>query len=300
MAMIKFDLPTTELTRKAFPVAKTDRFMLGQLPDFIEACAAVPFHITHRRGCLANKPWYGSLGYTSSLEYSRNGNMDAVAKSDELLSKLESMFPVPTARHVWVDDVTGGFCNVPAMLAGQPLNMRRKVKRENEAAPLAIVANLLSSSSVDAKDVLNRGIAILALVRVMANVRPVELWVGVSCQGSNVTQSANIYFQIPTTPLDLARAAHLISHPSISRAFGYSLAETHFGTDGCIPFAYGAGLRAEAAQQCFHQTIAHAFPHMADILAIPMLYQGDRTLKDPVAWIAEKVAVYSGEQLQDA
>lgn len=291
-----FSLPVTEKTKALFSQAKTDHFRLGTLSEFLDLAEKVPANVHTKEGC--GSTWSGGLPWKTTMGFCHNGDLSSVAKSDKLLSKLD-MFPAPTARHTWIDDVTGAFPNVPAYLAGQPLNMRRKVKQDNEFQPLAVVVNLLSSASVKASDVHARGIAILALVRALTAKRPVELWVGVTSQGKTSSESASVYFRIETAPLDLARAAHLISHPSISRALAYSILYDKFEVPSGIPFAYGAGMRGDDAQKVFHQTIAHAFPHMSDVLAIPMLHGADQTVSDPVAWIQEKVRHYGADALAD-
>lgn len=54
--------------------------------------------------------------------------------------------------------------------------MRLKRRCTTVAAPLAVFVELVASAGIDAHTCLKRGAAMLALVRTLANFRPVELW----------------------------------------------------------------------------------------------------------------------------
>lgn len=306
--MLKFEAPVSDACKAIVRGAETDHFMLGTLAEFLATCENLikkngPFGRNGKIEEYASdrrQAWAGGLNYAEALKTARDGDMSAVEKSDKLLEEMERLFPAPSSRHEWVDDVTGAFPNVPAYLAGQPLNMRRKRKTENEFAPLAVVVNLASSAMIDVDDVRKRGVAILALVRALAARRPVELWVGCTAGGNQKTDSdsSSVYFKIETAPMDLAHAAHLISHPSISRIFCYEIQRQYFNTSPGIPWQYSRDLDSSTIRKTYPHIVKNAFPHMSEILAIPMIHGKDQAVHDPKAWLTEMVQQYGGHEIE--
>jgi hypothetical protein len=286
--MQRFALPVTETIKKQFPGATKDQFIIAEFGEFVELAKRTK----PNREALERNPWSGSLTWAETLQKLEHGDMRDVGKSDALLDKLD-VIPAPTARHEWIDDVTGGWANVPAFLAGQPLNMRRRVKRENEFQPLAVVVNLLASASTSFEQAHQRGIAILAVVRAIATRRPVELYVGVTASnnhsGSGTTD--NVYFRIDTSPMDLAHAAFCLANPAVYRQIAFQILREQFNTAPSIPLPYTASLMDKAEGQ-FYQIVGHAFPHVNDVLAIPHLFGKHPSLNDPVAWVQQMVHHY--------
>jgi hypothetical protein len=297
--MLKFTVPVSTETNVHFSNARRDRFMLGTTAEFVEMLSAIP--LEHARHHMTATPFQGGLGFIKSLEYARDGDMSQVAASDALLSKLDAI-PAPTARHAIIDDVVGAFPNVPAFIAGQPLSMRRKIKRDNEFMPLAVVVNLSASAGVSADKIKLRGAAILALVRAISARRPVELWAGATFGNGNPAESCSCYFRIDTTPLDLARSAHLLSHPSILRALLFSTWYAHYNQNpfDSIPWQYNGTSNLAGLRATYPQIIARGFPQVSEVLAIHALHLSDPVLVDPVKWIKDNVTQYAGGELKEA
>jgi hypothetical protein len=224
------------------------------------------------------------------------GHLPSVAKSEEFLSAIESLIPfAPTARHEIMDDVVGAFPNVPAFIAGQPLSMRRKVKRENEFQPIAVVVDLTSSAAIGAETIERRGSAVLALVRALAARRPVELWAGCGLDAYGKHDAVWQFYKLDTTPLDLARAAFMLAHPVTCRGLMHSFARQNYGYRGGWPYGQGP-VRGDQ----FQAVLARALPHVADVIAVPSIYMTDAAVADPVAWIAKNLATYGDEQKEAA
>ena len=101
--------------------------------------------------------------------------MAGVAASDKLLAEMEALVPVSQSWRTF-NSVIGMCPNVPQYLAGNPYNMRLKRRCATATAPLSIFVELVASAGIDARTCLKRGAAMLALVRMLANLRPVELW----------------------------------------------------------------------------------------------------------------------------
>jgi hypothetical protein len=116
-----------------------------------------------KRERLAARSWTGGHDWRESVRVAQTGDLSGVAKSDALLAKMEQ-YALPTSRREWRDDVCGSIPNVPAFIAGHPLSMRRRARSENEASPIAIVADLSTSAGISADDLSRRGAAILTRI----------------------------------------------------------------------------------------------------------------------------------------
>ncbi len=251
---------------------------LGSVSDFVAEANSRKRHFPDK--------WAGGTWDNACLR-AVHGDMELAEASDALLNKFD-VIPAPTARHEIIDGVVGAFPNVPAYIAGQPLSMRRKVKRENEFQPIAIVVNLGATMTVAASDMQKRGIAVVALVRAIVTRRPVELWAGVASYNRGISDTYGAFFQIETTPMDLARAAFLLSHPSVPRHLGYSIL-TKMGADHSIP----------SIREGLGRVVKNAFPHVSDVITVPQLLGNDPMVTNPEAWIKAQVAAHALGELED-
>src|SRR6185369_9496476 len=196
--------------------------------------------------------------------------------------------------HTWktVLDVTGGAPNIPAYLSGQPLNMRRRQRVLSEQGPLCVFASLELSSGVDIDTMRKRGASLLAMVRVLSRVRPVELWV--CCSVGGARYAAHVCVRIDPAPLDLARAAHVLTCPSVTRGIGYAVCATQSDKNGHA----WAGNWAYADADAYRRTALENFKAMvnpsAEAILLPAAHLGDPCVRDPVKWLKEMLAKYGG------
>src|SRR5215211_2489773 len=215
-------LTATEVVLKEQRRAE-ENFVLCDLPGFAEYADRLPPE--KRTADDQRIRWYGGMTYDRSIEAVRSGDLTGVAASDKLLGEMESLAPV---SHSWrtLNSVVGMCPNVPQYLAGNPYNMRLKRRGATATAPLSIFVELVASAGIKADTCLKRGAALLALVRMLANLRPIELWcvVAIGQRGSR----SSLCVRLDTAPLDLARAAHMLTHPSVFRALGYKSLENEF------------------------------------------------------------------------
>lgn len=217
------------------------------------------------------------------------GDNSLVAVSEQFLSQIEDQ--VPTSRG-WrnIDDVVGSVPNIPAFLAGHPQHMRRRVRVAKETAPLSIYMDLTSSAAIDAKEVTQRGVVLLALTRLLVEHRPVELWVGTS-KGTGSwggATSGTVAWRIDTAPLDLARAAYHIGASAMARGFGYGVDNAIHKTGGHWPFG-NHGLHIQTAKARLAAVMGNS-----EILYIPPIHYADDMVKKPVEWLKRTMAQYVG------
>jgi hypothetical protein len=216
----KINLKGTEAVLSEQQRAK-ENFVLCDLPGFAEFAARLPSE--KRAAHEVRKDWYGGMTYERSLEAVRSGDSAGVVASDKLPGEMESLVPVSQCWRT-VDSVVGMCPNVPQYLSGSPYSMRLKRRCATATAPLSVFVELVASAGIDAATCLKRGAAILAMVRMLANLRPVELWCVIAIGQRNLRSSLCV--RLDTAPLDLARAAHMLTHPSVFRALGYKSLES--------------------------------------------------------------------------
>jgi hypothetical protein len=240
-------------------------------------------HSGHRDGSA----WAGGMSGKDSVQCLRTCDLSGVKAADEYLSKIEGLLRFETKRWRNVMDVTGGAPDVPSFIAGHPLNMRRRQRQVSQQGPLAVVCDLTSSGSISAEHVRMRGCAILALVRALTNLRPVELWAVVGLGRSGL--AVEILTRINTTPMDLARAAHMLTHPSVSRGLGYGYCQEAHQSGGNWNFG-DISLQRKTARESFMRVI----PFAADVLYVPPIYGEDKAISDPVAWLKDMLKEHGG------
>lgn len=230
----------------------------------------------------------GDMSTRESIAAIRNGNLRAVAPSDAFMGNLESIMP---ASRSWetVDNVIGAVPNIPAYITGNPYNMRLRKRTKSEAAPLRVICDLTSAGGIDADKVEKRGYAILALARLLTAARPVELWCGTALDGGDRKHSSIIMARIETSPMDLARAAHTISHPSVSRGVFYGISKKVHRAKGAWPYGEMNTFRERGAK------IMGAVFGDSELLFVPSVsLDDDASIKTPAKWLADKLALYGG------
>ena len=273
-------LPAVPAVLKKQPSARNVFAVCDSIADYATLTES---HANHNSG----NAWAGGMTGRDSVKCLRDGDMAGAKAADEYLSKIEHLLAFETPVWKTVHDVCGGVPNVPAYLAGHPLSMRRRQRQVSQQGPLAVVCDLTSSGSINAEHVRKRGCAILALVRALTNLRPVELWcvIGLGRAGLAV----EILTRITTTPLDLARAAHMLTHPSVSRGLGYGYCQEAHQSGGNWNFG-DITLQRQTARESLMRVMNPA----ADVLYVPPVYGTDKAISDPVAWLKEMLKAHGG------
>jgi len=272
-------LPAVPAVLKVQPNARNVFAICDGMADFAT--------LTEPHGRESGSKWNGGMSGVQSVACLRNGDLSGVKKADEYLSKIETLLHFDTKKFRNILDVCGGSPDVPSFIAGHPLNMRRRQRVVSQQGPLAVVADLTSSGSINADEVRQRGCAILALVRALTALRPVELWAVVGLGRREL--AVEVLTRIDTTPLDLARAAHMLTHPSVSRALGYGYCQAVHQSGGDWNFGNIALQRNTARESLMR--VMHA---RADVLYVPPVYGTDKAISDPVAWLRDMLKEHGG------
>lgn len=255
-----------------------------KLFDSLDALADYAAGGTYRTS--GSDAWAGaSLG--EALKLTRDGDARLVARSDELLGRFESL-ALPTSRRQWRNDVSGYIPHVPAYIAGHPTSMRRRERREHEAAPITVYVDLFLSALFNADAAMARGAAVLALVRMLAAHRAVTLYVG---YGTTTYDGHTLcpMVQLNTTPLDLAHAAYVMCSTSFVRQT--LLRAMDRMVPGSSPWP---ALRGD-----IRDVIEHVFAPGTQMVIVPGGIVSDVT-RNPGAWIEARIREAAPEVLGEA
>ena len=247
-----------------------------------------PYH------CAANAAWAGAT-MSAACRFAIEGDLSAVAASDAMLAQFEN-YALPTARRETCDDAVGAVPNVPAFIAGHPMNMRRKRRANNEVSPIAVVFDTAVSAGISAQTIAAHGVAILAFVRALCARRPVELWSGTMEDGSGYQDAACSFVRLETAPMDLAHVAYALSHPSFARQLGYSV-NSYLAMRNVRKWPFD---NHTVSRNHMRDILAPAFPHVSEMLCVPAVHVNDKLTTDPQGWVAEQLAIHGAYDLAAA
>jgi hypothetical protein len=271
----------------------TDYFAVCDMAGFAELAASVPAEQSERKSASRGDSWSGGKRYDVALEQVRSGDLSGVAASEQLLDKLEAeQFVSPVWRNRL--DVVGGSPCVPAFLAGHPMAMRRRERVMTEQGPLTIIVSMTLSAMIDVETMRQRGATLLALVRLLSANRPVEIWTAV-CLGST-GRGSHVLTKLDTAPLDLARAAHMLTDPCVTRGLGYA---------SCGHIAQGGYMGGwphgdfDHYQRTARELYTNALGVTGEVLYVGAAHAKDPTVNEPVKWLRETLAQYGGAALAD-
>jgi hypothetical protein len=198
--MRQFNLPAPPTVAKALDNASRRTHFI--LADSLSALS----DLARQRGRQTEKSsWTGNMDLQAACDMAKTGDIKLVEKSDKLLSQFER-FSFDAPLKAWQRDVAGQRPDVPAFIAGHPAAMRRRVRLVSQAAPLAVLVDLTMSAGVSNSDIERRGAAILALCRILAGRRPVELWAGCMTD-ANGKDACAMFARIDTAPLSRAKCS---------------------------------------------------------------------------------------------
>jgi hypothetical protein len=264
----------------------TDYFAVCDMQGFAELADKVTGY--KRTSCNAGNSWYGNKSYDTSLNQVRNGDLSGVAASEMLLDKLETeQFVSPVWRNRL--DVVGGSPCVPAFLAGHPMAMRRRERVITEQGPLTIIVSMTLSGGIATDIMRKRGASLLALVRLLSANRPVEIWLAVGLGGNN--HGTHTLVRLDTAPLDLARAAHMLTCPSVTRGLGYGICQ------GLREGGQWPHDNFDHYQRTARELYSNVIGTSSEVLYVGAAHVNDPTVKEPVKWLKETLAQYGGAQL---
>ena len=245
-------------------------------PNGISCPVAVFPDFEHMAAYLASKPTIGIDGYNleTTREALATGDPKLAARAETMLSTLEDLDAVYADNvPAWGRGVSGAMPDVPAYLAGSPLNMRRRTPQYG-LAPLTIVVETFMSGGVSDADRDRRGVAILALIRKLAMTgHAVDLYLA----HTSMREAATCLIRVENQPLDLVRAVWGFAASFERRGFKMASAQVLYNLRGYqslnSPFGLGTFPNDPVMQTEYYTPILS--PDNA-LLAIPS-YHGNQS-----------------------
>jgi hypothetical protein len=239
----------------------------------------------------------------------RNGDTSLVAESDRYMEAFADMTFNACKEHT-IAAVSGGAVNVGAHLSGTPLSMRRRERLISPMGPLTVFIDGSGSGNNTTSDLSKRGAALLGLIRMLAAVRPVNLYM--ACGGSFATPGgfnshwgsnlcASVFTRINTAQLDLSRDGFAIAHPAFCRSFVFKACKdiptrmrgaTLQRDDGTLGWELG-GIESYRKNGLTAFCTAIGCDQEESVFFTPMY--GTEVLGDPVKWIKDMMVRYGGQ-----
>lgn len=232
---------------------------------------------------------YGENYGRASVANIRRGDMDVVARAEELITRFEHLSFNTSAFRI-MPAMSGGVPNVPALLSGNPLAMRTRQRAVSAMGPLNIVIETTASAGYGA----GRGVALLALARMLSAVRPVKLFVTAMgiIHNNNGQSSQGVAMPLDTAPLDLSRAGAMIGNPEWTASAGVGLLQRLAGSNSGLSWAYN---NSSVERGRYHEYWSRALGiDGQELLAVPAAFLSDPT--DPETWMNTMLRKYGGIQ----
>lgn len=238
-----------------------------------------------------NSEWYGRISYNKALDLARKGDESTVKDADKILDKLAAVYMGAEITQ-WMPSIQGAYPMVPEYLAGEPQCMRR-IAPTGDVSPINIYVSTTCSAAMSAKQMLKRGVTILALVLKLQQIRPVELFLFAETHG---TTDGSFFQVIPvdSKPLSIAHAAFGLTHVGFTRRLTYTMANARDHFNGSWPSGYKYG--DWNPKSPYNQKVAQAIGLSDQDLFIHSAHVQDKLITDPIAWVNEQVTRYNTQE----
>lgn len=260
-----------------------------------ESLAAIMAHARDLNSCTASygnshNSWYGSESVADTFRLGTLGDRSLVPEAEKLLRQLETNIEVP--RKCWEPNIAGPICIVPDVLAGRPQAFRHLRERNDEKAPITILACSTISGGISVETIKRRGIAVLALIMALSRLRPIALYSIGTLDGPNDRSGETILAtRIETAPLDLARACWMLTSAGFARRINYSIMERINGARGSWPkgFIYSA---PDPYMDHLRTTLSS---DPSRTIVIKPTHLNDPLANDPLPWLKAQIARFTQE-----
>ena len=264
---------------RASTAAKTHCARFTGMADFL---ASLPGH-----GKARGARFTGGESFEDSRRNCVDGWPHIVARAEGLLDQIEASGLLAAGQPAYVLDVAGAFPCVPAYLAGVPDNMFRRAPstQMGEQSPLTLYLDVCVSAGVSAKQLTERGIAILTLVLALSRVRPVDLCLYATLGASGEFNAIIPIVPIATAPLDVSSATYALASAGFLRNLCFAYAEPR-GFDGNWAWHQNPMDRA------FRDRVRGVLDAQPQDLVIYGGHVSDPHIAQPVEWLKEQLALH--------
>jgi hypothetical protein len=261
----------------------------------LERFASVDAFVSHVDGLSGRQrgrasAFTGHETFEQSVKLARDGWPHIVDDANKIIADIEASGLIARGQPTYVNDVAGAFPNVPAYLAGSPECMFRRGSSEllGEQSPLTVYLDVSVWAGTDADQIKKRGIAILALVMILSERRPVDLYV-FSSLGAGMFGGGNqalfCVMPVETRPLDISTATYALTSAGFLRNLCFAWADKH-GFDG--GYAWHKEPRDDATRELVREVLG-ASPQD---LVIYGAGTNEKHLTDPIGWLHDQLKAH--------
>lgn len=231
--------------------------------------------------------WTDGETFESALRKMEYGDDTYASMADALLDKISDLTEGVPQRE-WTPGPYGAFPVVPEYLTGMPTCMRA-MSPSGELSPVKIVVSTTCSGGISAETMTKRGVAVLALVMKLQQIRPVELYILAEGNGSKARNLFQLV-KLDTKPLSIAHTCFALANVGFARALTYPHMIHYFDWDGRWPDDY---------RTAGYETIVRTECGMTPTdLWINSAYATDQLLRDPVKWVNNQLHKYTNMEVE--
>lgn len=237
--------------------------------------------------------WTDGESFETAKYKMANGDDSYAHMADALLEKISDLAEGVPVRE-WSPSPIGAYPVVPEFLTGRP-DCMRVMSTTGELSPVKIVISTTCSAGLDKETMTRRGVAVLALVMKLQQIRPVELYVLVEGNGG-YKGDRNVFqmIKLDTKPLSIAHACFALANVGFARALTYVHLREYHNWDGEWPRDYNSSGRGS-----YGAMVRRECQMTPEDLWIPSSYLSDsKLINDPVGWVNEQLARYSGGETE--
>lgn len=257
-----------------------------------DALAKMPTRHQHTGdGSWAGKP------YADALRLLDKGDLTWVERASKLIENIEQAAVFTSGVKLMMPSVAGYIPNVPALVSGHPesMLMRQESELQGMQTPIGIYYDTGVSAGVSDTQLLNRGVACLALVMALQMFRPVELYVVHTIRPDNGIDCAGYAVKVETKPLDLARACYMLTSNEMARRLSFS---TCYLAANCTTYDFSgqwAWSMPPSLNNKYIEYTRRLFDMTPDDILLDGAFLFDKLcLTDPLAWVKKMVARHAG------
>lgn len=235
--------------------------------------------------------WTGET-YKQSLDRARYGYEKYAEEAEKLLDKLytEIDIPYPTYQA----SMYGAFPVVGDFLANSPTSMRKKTVEEFERTPINIFYDVSSSAGVNWEILLQRGIAVFALAMVLQKMRPVNLNLFATLDGTSRDQATIPVINVDLNNINLSVASYATAGVGFDRNLIHSWARMENGFTGHWAFR-----EFPESVEYWHKIRLFLKIEPQDLLIKGAFLNDDLIAKDPLQWCKNEIEKFKKNYDED-
>lgn len=277
-------------------MARVNNLKVFDAPEAYGAWLTEHAHILDSDSRDRSASFYGDP-INQAVEKLYTGDLTNLKAAQDVIDKLELSHLFANDMPILAPAIAGYMPCVPAYLAGHPQAMYARDTIENPSvnSPLTVWIDTTVSGGLSDKQLTNRGIATLAFVLAMEQIRPVDLYCVSAVSYNSRNQCDGAVVRVASRPMDLGRAVYMLTSKSYARRMCFAASciinKGNSGSQGWPCNVYPEGDKYTDMMREF----VGAEPD--DVYLMGGIVYNDLMLTDPVAWVSQMVQKHSNNQM---